>query len=87
MGKGKIMIPKEVYDGLEAVRLSSKTNMLDVPRVIEIAMEMGYVDTAFWVYENRKAYASGVFSGYEQQEGDMNKCGFALLALYVIYVL
>ena len=49
----KIQVPAEVLVGLEAVRLSGKTNMLDAPRVIELAFEMGHDATALWVYDNR----------------------------------
>ncbi|MHB0998538.1 MAG: DUF5049 domain-containing protein [Armatimonadota bacterium] len=69
MDKGKIRIPKDVFDGLEAVRRSGKTNMLDVPVVIELAMEMHHVDTAIWVHENIKLYLSGLFNGFELQKG------------------
>ncbi|MHB1002109.1 MAG: DUF5049 domain-containing protein [Armatimonadota bacterium] len=70
MDKGKIRIPKDVFEGLEAIRRSGKTNMLDVPMVIELALNMGYVDTACWVHENSKTYVSGLFNGFEPQEGD-----------------
>lgn len=64
MSKDLIRIPGEVLDGLEAVRVSGKTNMLDWQRVIELAMEMGYDETAFWVYENKGLYSHGVFRGF-----------------------
>ena len=60
----KIQVPAEVLVGLEAVRLSGKTNMLDAPRVIELAFEMGHDATALWVYENRSIYAHGIFHGF-----------------------
>lgn len=60
----KIEVPDEVLAGLEAIRLSGKTNMLDAPRVIELAFEMGHDATALWVYENRSLYAHGVFQGF-----------------------
>ena len=53
------------WEGLEAVRLSGKTNMLDAPRVIEPALDMGHNATAFWIYENRPKYAEGIFRGFE----------------------
>lgn len=65
----KVRIPKDVLDGLEAVRVSGKTNMFDVNRVIELALEMGFIDAAFWVYENRRLYATGVIHGFELNEG------------------
>jgi hypothetical protein len=45
--------------------LSGLTNMLDRPRVAEIADEMGYAETARWVRENRDLYARAIFHGFE----------------------
>lgn len=69
MDNTKIRVSKEIFDGLEAVRLSGKTNMLDAPRVIELALEMGHDAAAFWVYENRRSYATGIFQGFAICEG------------------
>jgi len=60
----KIELPAEVLAGLEAVRLSGKTNMLDAPRVVELAFEMEHYTTALWVHENRSQYAHGIFEGF-----------------------
>ena len=70
----KIEVPDEVLAGLETVRLSGKTNMLDAPRVIELAFEMGHDATALWVHENGKQYAEGVFRGFEATEGSDAEC-------------
>ena len=59
-----VAVPADVLEGLESVRLSGKTNMLDAPRVIELALQMGHVETAMWVYDSRKAYATGIFAGF-----------------------
>ena len=69
MEQTKIQISKNALDGLEAVRVSGKTNMFDVNRVIELALEMGFVDTAFWIYENRRLYATGIIQGFVVNEG------------------
>lgn len=66
MERKKIEVPAGVLAGLEAVRLSGKTNMLDAPRVIELASEMGHAEAAFWVLENMPRYAEGVFRGFAQ---------------------
>ena len=63
-----IPVPKNVLDGLEAVRRSGRTNMLDRNAVIAIAMDMGFVDTAFWVDEHRREYAQGIFQGFVAEE-------------------
>jgi len=66
----KIRVPKNVLDGLEAVRQSGLTNMLDRPVVARLAEEMGFEDAAEWVETHRKEYAEGIFRGFEAQEDE-----------------
>lgn len=61
----KIPIPADVLEGLEAVRLSGKTNMLDVPMVVKLALDMGHPQTALWVRERQALYVVGFFRGFE----------------------
>ena len=67
MNDEPVPIPREVRDGIEAVRLSGLTNMLDRPRVAEIAEQMGLNEPAAWVRANRDVYAQAVFHGFEAQ--------------------
>lgn len=60
----KVPAPTDVLEGLEAVRLSGKTNMLDVPMVAKPALEMGYPETALWVREHHALYMVGFFRGF-----------------------
>lgn len=62
--KTPVIVTAAVLEGLEAVRTSGKTNMFDAPRVIELALQMGHVHTAMWVYDNRRLYAAGIFAGF-----------------------
>lgn len=62
---GKVRISDKVYEGLEAVRQSGQTNMLDRPNVARIASEFGFYETADWVENNRRKYAEGIFKGFE----------------------
>jgi len=72
MEKQPVPIPGDVFEGLEAVRRSGLTNMLDRPRVIEIAELWGYDETAEWLHENRNLYAHGIFQGFQVvEEGDV----------------
>jgi hypothetical protein len=66
--KHPIRVPAGVLRGLEAVRLTGATNMLDRPRVIEIAEMMGEDETAAWVRANRQSYATGLFQGFAADE-------------------
>ncbi len=64
-----VRVTAEVREGLEAVRLSGLTNMLDRPAVARIAAAMGYDDCARWVHRNRELYARGVFQGFDADDG------------------
>ena len=62
----KVQVPAEVLEGIEAVRKSGRTNMLARDAVAAIALELGFVEAAFWIEDkaNRKAYAEGIFRGF-----------------------
>jgi len=66
----RIRVSKGVLDGLEAVRESGMTNMLDRPVVIELAKQMGFEETARWIETHPRDYAEGVFRGFEAEGGD-----------------
>ena len=61
-----IKIPAEVLRGIEAVRVSGATNMLDRPTVASIAEEFGFEEAAIWLRDaaNRPRYAQGIFRGF-----------------------
>ena len=42
-----------MFEGLEVVQESEETNMLDYQAVQDIAIRMGYPETAMWVREHR----------------------------------
>ena len=65
-----ILIPAAVLEGIEAVRRSGRTNMLARDTVAAIALELGYVDAAFWLDDkaNHKTYAQGIFKGFTEEE-------------------
>ena len=62
--KTQILIPSLVFKGLEAVRLSGLTNMLDRPMVALLAGRLGYPDAARWIKDYPEKYAEGVFRGF-----------------------
>ena len=61
----RVAVPREVFEGIEAVRLSGLTNMLDRPVVASMAEGMGYEQSARWIRENRDLYARAIFHGFE----------------------
>jgi len=66
----KIRVPKGVLEGLEAVRESGVTNMLNRPVVARLAEEMGFKEAARWIETHRKEYAEGIFRGFAAEGGD-----------------
>jgi hypothetical protein len=60
-----VPVPADVFEGIEAVRQSGVTNMLDRSRVAELAEAMGFDESARWVREHRELYAQAVFHGFE----------------------
>ncbi len=50
-----------VWQGLEAVRDSGATNMLDRPAVIKIAEFLGFHETARWIEAHHGPYSEGIF--------------------------
>ena len=60
-----ILVPDEVLRGIEAVRASGKTNMLDAPVVKRLARRMGYTEAADWIGDHLALYCVGVFAGFE----------------------
>ena len=66
----KVSVPKAVLDGLEAVRRSGLTNMLDRPVVARLAKEFGFDEAARWVEAHKKEFSEGIFRGFEAVEGE-----------------
>ena len=65
----KVQVPVKVLEGIEAVRKSGRTNMLDRNAVAAIALDLGFVEAAFWIEDksNQKAYAEGIFRGFREE--------------------
>ncbi len=64
----RVIVSQEVLDGLEAVRRSGASNMLDRPVVTLLAEQMGFTETAEWIRANPAEYARGVFRGFEAND-------------------
>jgi len=60
----RISVPPAVWQGIDAVRLSGLTNMLDRPAVVRIARELGFPEAARWIETHTKEYTEGVFRGF-----------------------
>ena len=63
---GAVRVPREVIEGIQAVRDSGMFNMLDLPAVAGLARQMGFDDAADWLGDrvNRSTYSQGIFRGF-----------------------
>ena len=72
-GEPPVVVPAAVLEGLKAVMLSGKANMLDHRMVQSWALRMGHVETVLWIEHNPLVYERGVFVGFvagpEEGEG------------------
>lgn len=57
-------VPMAVWQGIQAVRESGITNMLDRPQVAGLAASFGHPDAAQWIADHPAEYAAGVFHGF-----------------------
>lgn len=60
----KVAVPAEVWQGINVVRYSGLTNMLDRPTVAKLAKQFGFHEAAKWTKEHPKEYAEGIFRGF-----------------------
>ncbi|MDD5698130.1 MAG: DUF5049 domain-containing protein [Victivallaceae bacterium] len=55
--------PPNLMEVLESIRQSGKTNMLDVPMVVKLALEMDEAEVANWVNTHRRDYGEIILHG------------------------
>lgn len=59
-----VKVSQEVFDGLEFIRRSGATNMLDRPMVLRLAHEWDFQATAEWIEGNDlRTYGQLIFNG------------------------
>ncbi len=63
------MVPAMVLAAIDAPCESGATNMLDRPRVIEIARAFGAEEAADWIEAHRSQFAKGIFQGFVAESG------------------
>lgn len=67
----RVQITKAVFDGLEFIRRSGATNMLDRPMVLHLAREWDFSETADWIESvDTATYGRLIFQGPEVIEDD-----------------
>jgi len=65
---GEVLVAPDIFEGLEYVRASGETNMMDRNAVIKIAMREGYYEAANYVMENKDEYFHGFMHGFAPVE-------------------
>lgn len=69
--ENSVQISRAVFDGLEFIRQSGATNMLDRPVVLQLAIEWNLTETADWIEgANTETYAHLIFKGPEVIESE-----------------
>lgn len=63
MPQPPISVPRPVYLGLEAIRLSGLINMFNCLGVIKLADHMGFQETAEWIRDHRQDFAQLLIHG------------------------
>jgi hypothetical protein len=64
-GREPVLIPKDVLEGLEAVRRHANSNVLDVATVRYLANERGRSTLAIWIHRHPDEYGRGLFDGFQ----------------------
>ncbi len=59
-----VIVGADVLEGIDAVRATGLTNMLDQPAVAMLAGACGHLAAGKWISENPAAYAEGIFRGF-----------------------
>lgn len=72
----RVQITKSVFDGLEVIKQSGATNMLDRPVVLELAREWGLTETAEWIERvDTGTYGQLILQGADIVENDPTSQG------------
>jgi hypothetical protein len=59
-----VVVGAGVFQGIEAVRATGLTNMLDRSEVARLAHALGHFAARGWIEANPAAYAEGIFRGF-----------------------
>lgn len=64
-----VYLPRVVAVQLETIRQSGETNMLDRPRVQQIANREEMYELMTWLEDHKREYSRLIFCGFEIEEG------------------
>ncbi len=63
-GRGPVRIPKDVLEGLEAVRRYARTDVLDIATVRYLGQERGQGALVIWIDKHPQEYGRGLLEGF-----------------------
>jgi hypothetical protein len=67
-GQGPVRIPKDVLEELEAVRLYTRTDVLDIPTLRYVAMEREKPALVVWIDGHESEYGRGLLDGFQAED-------------------
>jgi hypothetical protein len=66
--EGPVRIPKGVLEELEAVRLYTRSEVLDIPLLRYVAMEREKPALVVWIDGHEAEYGRGLLDGFEAED-------------------
>ena len=63
-----VRIPKDVFEGLEAVRRYTGTDSPDIATLRYVAIERGQRALVVWIDQHEHAYGQGLLNGFEVED-------------------
>jgi hypothetical protein len=66
--EGPVRIPRDVLEELEAVRLYTRTDMLDIPLLRYVAMDREKPALVVWIDKNAPEYGRGLLDGFQAED-------------------
>ncbi len=67
-GEGPVRMPREVLEELEAVRLYTRSEVLDIPTLRYVAMERDKPALVGWIDKHAPEYGRGLLDGFQAEE-------------------
>ncbi len=67
-GREPVRIPRDVLEELEAVRLHTRTDMLDIPLLRYVAMEREKPALVVWIDGHQSEYGRGLLDGFQAED-------------------
>ncbi len=66
--QGPVRVQKDVLEELEAVRLYTRSEVLDIPTLRYVAMETGKPALVVWIDKHAQEYGRGLLDGFRTEE-------------------